>query len=88
MKTFIQQPLGFIPLETPSLVCKLNKSLYGLKHEPRAWYEKIYTYFLKNGFKQCISYTNLYVKKFDDDFLLVVLHVDDIILTGFFLTFI
>jgi len=38
---YMQQPLGFIISETSSLVYKLNKSLYGLKHVPWAWYEKM-----------------------------------------------
>ena len=42
---YMQQPPGFITVETSSLVCKLNKSFYGLKQAPRAWYEKINTYF-------------------------------------------
>jgi hypothetical protein len=79
---YMQQPPGFITTETSSLVCKLNKSLYGLKQAPRAWYEKIDTYFLKNGFKRCISDPNLYVKNFGDEFLIVVLYVDDLIITG------
>ena len=78
----MQQPPGFITYETSSLVCNLNKSLYGLKHTPRAWYEKVDTYFLKNGFKRCRSDPNMYVKIFDGDVLIVVLYVDDLILTG------
>ena len=34
---YMQQPLGFIYAESSSLVCKLHKSLYDLKQEPRAW---------------------------------------------------
>ena len=84
----MQQSLGFISVETSIFLCKLNKYLYGLKHAPRAWYEKIDTYFLKNGFAWCIYNPNLYVKNFGDDFLIVVLYVDDLILTDNQLSFI
>ena len=61
---YMQQPPGFINVESSNLVCKLHKSLYGLKQAPRAWYDKIDTYFLKNGFKCCISNPNMYVQNF------------------------
>jgi hypothetical protein len=32
------------------MVCKLNKSLYGLKEVPISWYDKIDEHFLKQGF--------------------------------------
>ena len=47
-----------------------------------AWYEKIDTYFLSNGFKWCKSDSNLYVKNFGDEILIIVLDVDDLIITG------
>ena len=78
----MQQPPGFITAKISSLVCKLNKSLYGLKQALRAWYEKNDTYFFSNGFKRCISNPNLYVKNFGDDILIIVLYVDDLITTG------
>ena len=76
-----QQP-GFINAESSNLVCKLHKSLYGLKQAPRAWYDKIDAYFLKNGFKHCISDPNLYVQNFGTNILIVVLYVDDLIITS------
>ena len=84
----MQQPPCFIIAETSSLEWKLYKSLYGLKHAPRAWYEKIEAYFLKNGFKRCIFDPNMYVKKFYDDILIVVLYLDDIIIVAIQLTLI
>ena len=36
---YMKQPEGFI--DDPSLFCRLRKSLYGLKLDPRAWYSKI-----------------------------------------------
>ena len=82
------QPRDFITTEASSLVCKFNKYLYCLKHTPRAWYEKIDTYLLKNSFKRCKYDPNMFAKNFDDDVLVVVLYMDDIILNGNQLTFI
>ena len=59
----------------------MNKSLYGLKQAPRASCEKIDTHFSKNGSRWCRSDPNMYVKVFEDDVLIVVLYVDDLILT-------
>ena len=36
---YMKHPEGYIT--DPSLVCKLKKSLYGLKHAPREWYSKM-----------------------------------------------
>ena len=79
---YMQQSPSFTTAKTSCLVFKLNKSLYGLKHAPRAWHEKIDTYFLSSGFKRYISDLNLYVMNFGDEILIIVLYVDDIIITG------
>jgi hypothetical protein len=78
----MQQPLGFKNFEISSLVGKFHKSLYGIKNVHRAWHEKIGTHFLKNGFKKCQFDPNIYVCFFQDDFLIVILCMDDLILTG------
>jgi hypothetical protein len=33
-----QQPMGFVHAKQPSTVCLLDKSLYGLRQAPRAWF--------------------------------------------------
>ena len=45
---YMQKPEGFV--SNPSLVCRLNKSLYGFKQAPRAWYVKIDGFFLSLSF--------------------------------------
>ena len=78
---YMHQPPSFVTAKKSNLVCKLHKSLFCLKQESRAWYHKIDAYFLKNGFKKCISDPNLYVKDFGDHVLIIVLYVDDRIIT-------
>ena len=41
---YMKKPEGF--QEYSSLVCRLNKSLYGLKQSPRAWYAKMDNFML------------------------------------------
>ena len=49
-EVFIKQPPGFEDAELPDHVFRFNKALYGLKQDPRAWYERLSKFLLKNGF--------------------------------------
>ena len=75
----VEQPPGFESETLPYYVFKLNKSLYGLKEAPRAWYEKLNSFLLKNGFEQGKVDTTLFCKNYDSQFLLVQVYVDNII---------
>ena len=79
---YMKQPPGFIKVGQENFVCKLKKSLYGLKQAPRAWYSKINEYFLNDGFKRSPYDPDLYVKNCNGDIIMVVLYVDDLIITG------
>ena len=76
---YMEKPPRFVT--DSSLVCWLNKLLYGLKHEPHAWYEKIDHFFISLGFKCCESDHNIYVLHVYGDTLTVALYVDDLIIT-------
>ena len=39
-EVYVEQPLGFETHDRESHVCILTKVLYGLKQEPRTWYNK------------------------------------------------
>ena len=47
---FMKQPEGYVVKGKKELVCKLKKSLYGLKQSPRMWYKKFDTYMPGLGF--------------------------------------
>lgn len=63
-------------------VYKLKKALYGRKQVPRAWYSRIDTYLLKNGFKRRENEHTLYIKSNGNDILILCLYVDDLIYTS------
>jgi hypothetical protein len=62
-------------------VCRLKNSLYGLKQVPRAWYTKMDTYFLYQHFFRCKSYPNVYMLRTSDSLLILVIYVDDLLIT-------
>jgi hypothetical protein len=51
-EVYVKQPPGFEDLKHPDYAFKLKKSLYGLKQDPRAWYERINNFLLENDFKR------------------------------------
>ena len=63
-------------------LCLLKKSLYGFKKAPRAWYAKMDSFLLDTSFSRCHSDPNVYTKKVGNHLIILVLYVDDLILTG------
>ena len=81
-KVYMKQPQGFVDSSHPTHVCKLLKSLYGLKQAPRAWNSKFTSYLLAMGFTVSASDTSLFMKIDSTYIIILLLYVDDIILTG------
>jgi hypothetical protein len=79
---YCSQPAGFVDSSRPDLVCRLNKSLYGLKQVPRAWYSRFATFLVSLGFTECKSDTSLFVYRRGTEAAYLLLYVDDIILTA------
>ncbi|KAJ0464501.1 putative RNA-directed DNA polymerase [Helianthus annuus] len=79
---YMDQPRGFESQEHPEYVCKLRKAIYGLKQSPRAWFGKIAEFLELNGFKLTHADSSLYVKKLGDQVVVVLVYVDDLIITG------
>nr|GEW36541.1 retrovirus-related Pol polyprotein from transposon TNT 1-94 [Tanacetum cinerariifolium] len=76
---YVCQPEGFIDADHPSHVYKLKKALYGLKQAPRAWYDELSTFLLQNHFIKGTIDPTLFIRRFNDDILVVQVYVDDII---------
>jgi hypothetical protein len=64
-----------------NLVFQLQNSLYGLKQYPITWYAKIDHFFLNHGFVHCESDHSIYVLHAHGDTLIVVVYVDDLVIT-------
>ena len=64
-------------------MCKLKKSLYGLKQSPRAWFGRFTKAIIQNGYTQCQVDHTLFVRfSSDKRIAILIVYVDDIILTG------
>nr|GEV25354.1 ribonuclease H-like domain-containing protein [Tanacetum cinerariifolium] len=62
-------------------VCRLKKSLYGLKQAHRQWNAKLTSTLIENGSSQSKSDYSLYTKSDKGVFLALLVYVDDIIIT-------
>ena len=77
---YIDQPLCFESKRQERKVCKLKRSIYGLKQASRQWNIKFHHVVLKNGFKMMEEDHYMYLKCSNSGFVILSLYVDDILL--------
>ena len=79
-EVYMKQPEGFSSSEGEHLVCKLKKSIYGLKQASRQWYLKFHEVITSFGFEENIMDQCIYQKVSGSKICFLVLYVDDILL--------
>ena len=80
-EVYMQMPLGFA---SPTLgkVCRLRKSLYGLRQAPRCWFAKLAAALTSYRFKQSYYDYSLFTYEAQHIQLNVLVYVDDLIIFG------
>eukprot|EP00261_Vitis_vinifera_P034034 XP_019075277.1 PREDICTED: uncharacterized protein LOC100267868 isoform X5 [Vitis vinifera] len=65
-EVFMMLPPGFCKEEEETRVCKLKKSLYGLKQLPRAWFDRFAKVIKNQGYQQGQSDHTMFFKQSND----------------------
>jgi hypothetical protein len=81
-EVYMTPPAG-LHLPSPGLVCRLQRSLYGLKQASRQWNTKLTdTLLLSSGYIQSKSDYSLFTKQRSTGFTVILVYVDDLVLGG------
>ncbi|GJY58277.1 retrotransposon protein, putative, ty1-copia subclass [Tanacetum coccineum] len=79
---YMVQPEGVVDPKHPNKVCKLQRSIYGLKQASRSWNKRFDEEINKIGFSQNPDEPCVYLKASGSNVAFLVLYVDDILLMG------
>lgn len=83
---YMKLPPGYADIKgeqiSPTAVCKLHKSIYGLKQASRQWFLKFSATLMSFGFEKCHGDHTLFIKEFSGQFLIVSVYVDDILIAS------
>ncbi|KAF2353386.1 Integrase catalytic core [Trinorchestia longiramus] len=77
---YLTQPEGFVSEGNENRVCKLNKSLYGLKQSSKCWNTALDGHLNQLGFKQFKTDAYIYTHVSNKGLCIIVVYVDDIII--------
>jgi hypothetical protein len=79
---YMEQPEGYVTAGKEQLVCKLVKSLYGLKQAGRTWHLKIDVALKRQGFCSLDADHCMYVRREGDALAIIALYVDDLLIAS------
>ncbi|RVW43683.1 Retrovirus-related Pol polyprotein from transposon RE2 [Vitis vinifera] len=82
-EVYMEQPPGFVAQGESGLVCRLRRSLYGLKQSPRAWFDRFSFVVQEFGMFRCTAdHSVFYHHNSLGQCIYLVVYVDDIVITG------
>ncbi|GJY77336.1 retrotransposon protein, putative, ty1-copia subclass [Tanacetum coccineum] len=81
-KVYMEQPEGFVNPKYPNRVCKLKRSIYGLKQASRQWNKRFDDEIKKFGFTQNRDEPCVFLKASRSNVTFLILYVDDILIIG------
>jgi hypothetical protein len=78
---YMEQLEGFVQDRRKRFVCRMKKSLCGMRQSPRQWYKKYDSFMVSQNYTMSEYDHCVYFKMFDNGiFIILVLYVDDMIL--------
>ncbi|XP_040948738.1 uncharacterized mitochondrial protein AtMg00810-like [Gossypium hirsutum] len=80
-EVYIEIPVGFRS-QGESHVCRLRKSLYGLKQASRQWNSKLIEALIRGGYVQSKYDYSLFTKRDGGNMVVLLIYVDDLLITG------
>lgn len=79
---YMEQPPGFKDVKFSDHVCLLKRSLYRLRQGPRTWFDRFSLFILDYDFQCSVADPSMFVYRNGESFMILLVYVDDIILTG------
>ena len=78
---YMEQPEGYVELGKEDMVCKLKKSIYGLKQSPRCWNRAFREVMKSLKFQQSHADPCIFIKRSEesDNLIVIAIYVDDLI---------
>lgn len=80
-EVYMKPPSG-LKLTNPNQVCKLKKSLYGLKQASRQWHTKLTVVLIDCGYQKSKADYSLFVRNTGHSFTAILVYVDDLVIAG------
>ncbi|RVW79030.1 Retrovirus-related Pol polyprotein from transposon TNT 1-94 [Vitis vinifera] len=82
-EVYMEQPPGFVAQGESGLVCRLCRSLYGLKQSPRAWFGRFSSVVQEFGMlRSTVDHSVFYHHNSLGQCIYLVVYVDDVVITG------